>query len=79
MIIKSLLLALKQLGEDGAEVYIVLGDYRFDFINYQDGTFAVRMAGNGLTSDTFRVSHAGVKSALTFIEKETTSAYSTAL
>lgn len=66
---RTLFKALKARDEGGnQEVFVKLGDLRFDFITYGDMTFAVRRDGNGLMSQQYKINFSGVIKALTWID-----------
>jgi hypothetical protein len=66
---RALTKALKARDEGGnQDVFVQLGDLRFDFITYGDGTFAVRRERGGLMSPGYKINFSGVIAALTWID-----------
>jgi hypothetical protein len=66
---RALFKALKAREEGGNQnVFVQLGDLRFDFITYGDMTFAVRRDGNGLMSQQYKVNFSGILKALAWID-----------
>jgi len=66
---RTLFKALKAREEGGNQnVFVQLGDLRFDFITYGDMTFAVRRERGGLMSQQYKVNFSGVIKALTWID-----------